>query len=281
MAGKTVLVTGATGGIGKVTALELARMGATVVLVARNKAKGQGVLEEIQKASGNSKLELLVGDLSSMSEVRRVAQEFKAKHNRLEVLVNNAGGVFDTRQTTADGYEYTFAFNHLAYFLLTHLLLDTLKAGAPSRIVNVSSGAQASGKLDFDDLMGQKQYSSFNAYSASKLANVMFTYELARQLSGSGVTVNALHPGFVGTNFGSNAKSTLWRGVAALAKAFAMPPEKGAQTTLYLASSAEVEGISGKYFDRKKAVASSQASYNEAAQQRLWAESAKLVGLAG
>lgn len=279
MLGKTVLVTGATSGIGKATALELARMGATVVLVARNRAKGQAVVEEIQKASGNSKLELLVGDLSSMEQVRLVAQEFKAKHNRLEVLVNNAGGVFDTRQTTTDGHEYTFAFNHLAYFLLTNLLLETLKASAPSRIVNVSSGAQASGKLDFDDLMGQQRYSSFSAYSASKLANVMFTYTLARQLSGTGVTVNALHPGFVGTNFGSNAKSPLWRGIAALAKAFAMSPEKGAQTTLYLASSAEVESISGKYFDRKKAVASSPASYDEAAQERLWAVSAKLVGL--
>jgi retinol dehydrogenase 14 len=213
-----------------------------------------------------------------MNDVRWLAQEFTAKHTRLEVLLNNAGGVYDTRQTTIDGFEYTFAFNHLAYFLLTNLLLDTLKASAPSRIVNVSSGAQANGKIDFDDLMGEKRYSSFAAYSASKLANVMFTYALARRLSGTGVTVNALHPGLVGTNFGSNAKSLLWRGVASLAKAFAMPPERGAETIIYLASSSDVEGVSGKYFD-KKAVASSAASHDEAVQERLWAASAKLVGL--
>jgi retinol dehydrogenase 14 len=281
MTGKTVLITGATGGIGKVTALELARQGANVCIVARNQAKGQAVLEEIKKATGNANLELFAGDLSSMKDVRRMVQEFKAKHSRLDVLINNAGGVYDTRQTTIDGLEYTFAFNHLAYFLLTNLLLDTLKASAPSRIVNVSSGAQANGKINFDDLMGEQRYSSFGAYSASKLANVMFTYALARRLAGTGVTVNALHPGVVGTNFGSNAKSALWRGVASLAKAFAMPPERGAETSVYLASSGEVEGVSGQYFDKKKAVASSALSHDEAAQERLWVESERLVGLAG
>jgi retinol dehydrogenase 14 len=279
MAGKTVLVTGATSGIGQATALELARQGANVCIVARNKSKGETVLEEIKRTTGNTKLELFVADLSSMKEVRRLAQEFKAQHARLDVLVNNAGGVYDTRQTTADGLEYTFAFNHLASFLLTSLLLDTLKASAPSRIVNVSSGAQANGKIDFDDLMGEKRYSSFDAYSASKLANVMFTYALARRLSGTGVTVNTLHPGLVGTNFGSNAKSLLWRGVASLAKTFSMPPERGAETTIFLASSSDVAGVSGKYFDKKKAVASGAVSHDEVAQERLWAESAKLVGL--
>ncbi len=279
MAGKTVLVTGATSGIGQATALELARQGANVCIVARNKSKGETVLEEIKKATGNTKLELFVADLSSMNEVRRMAQEFKAKHSRLDVLVNNAGGVYDTRQTTADGLEYTFAFNHLASFLLTNLLLETLKASTPSRIINVSSNAQANGKIDFDDLMGEKRYSSFGAYSASKLANVMFTYALTRRLSGTGVTVNTLHPGLVGTNFGSNAKSALWRGVASLAKAFSMPPERGAETTIYLASSSDVEGVSGRYFDKKKAVASSAASHDETAQEHLWVESAKLVGL--
>ena len=210
MAGKTVLVTGATGGIGKATALELARQDANICIVARNKIKGETVLEEIRNSTGNAKLELFIADLSSMNDVRRLAQEFITKHARLDVLVNNAGGVYDTHQTTIDGFEYTFAFNHLAYFLLTNLLLDTLRESAPSRIINVSSGAQANGKLDFDDLMGEKHYSSFSAYSASKLANVMFTYALARRLSGTGVTVNALHPGLVGTNFGSNAKGALW-----------------------------------------------------------------------
>jgi retinol dehydrogenase 14 len=280
MTGKTVLITGATGGIGKVTALELARMGANVCIVARNKTKGEAVLEEIRKATGNASLELFVGDLSSMKDVRRVAQEFKAKHSRLDVLVNNAGGVYDTRQTTADGLEYTFAFNHLAYFLLTNLLLDTLKASAPSRIVNVSSAAQANGKIDFDDLMGEKRYSAFGAYSASKLANVMFTYALARRLKGAGVTVNALHPGLVGTGFGTNASNPIWRGAIALFKVFMLSPDKGAQTTVYLASSNEAEGVTGKYFDKKKAVPSSAASMDETAQERPWAESAKLVGLA-
>jgi retinol dehydrogenase 14 len=280
MAGKTVLVTGATGGIGKATALELARQSASVCIVARDKTKGEAVLEEIRTATGNTKLELFVADLSSMNDVRRVAQEFKAKHTKLDVLVNNAGGSFDTRQTTIDGLEYTFAFNHLAYFLLTNLLLDVLKANTPSRIINVSSGAQANGKIDFDDLMAEKRYASFNAYSASKLANVMFTYALARRLAGTGVTVNALHPGLVGTGFGSNAKSALWRGLAALVKVFAMSPQKGAETSVYLASSNEVKGISGKYFDQKKPVASSAASHDETAQERLWLESARLVGLA-
>jgi retinol dehydrogenase 14 len=280
MTGKTVLVTGATNGIGKVTALELARQGANISIVARNEAKGKATLGEIGNATGNANLELLVGDLSSMNDVRRVAQEFKAKHTKLHVLVNNAGGVFDTRQTTADGLEYTFAFNHLAYFLLTNLLLDTLKASAPSRIVNVSSAAQANGKIDFDDLMGEKRYSGFGAYSASKLANVMFTYALARKLSGTGVTVNALHPGMVATGFGSNSQSGLWRAVMPLVKLFGLSPDKGAQTTVYLASSGEVEGVTGQYFDKKKAVPSSAASQDEAAQERLWVESARLVGLA-
>jgi NAD(P)-dependent dehydrogenase (short-subunit alcohol dehydrogenase family) len=279
MTGKTVLVTGATNGIGKVTALELARQGANVCIVARNESKGKTTLEEIKQATGNANLELFVGDLSSMKDVRRVAQEFKAKHDKLYVLVNNAGGVFDTRQTTADGLEYTFAFNHLAYFLLTNLLLDTLKASAPSRVVNVSSAAQANGKINFDDLMGEKRYSGFGAYSASKLANVMFTYALARRLKGTGVTVNVLHPGVVGTGFGANSKSPIWRGALALFKVFTLSPDQGAQTTVYLASSDQVEGVTGQYFDKKKAVPSSALSMDEAAQERLWAESAKLVGL--
>ncbi len=280
MTGKTVLVTGATGGIGKVTALELARMGANVCIVARNKSKGEATLEEIKKATGNANCELFVGDLSSMNDVRRVAQEFKAKHDKLHVLVNNAGGMFDTRQTTVDGMEYTFAFNHLAYFLLTNLLLDTLKASAPSRVISVSSAIQANGKINFDDLMGEKRYSGFGAYSASKLANVMFTYALSRRLKGAGVTINALHPGVVGTTGFGNNTGGIMKLVFLLIKRFALSPEKGAETTVYLASSNEVEGVTSKYFDKKKAVPSSALSMDEAAQERLWTESAKLVGLA-
>lgn len=279
MNGKTVLITGATNGIGKATATELAGLGATVVITGRDRARGQAVLEEIRSKTGNSKLDLLVADLSSQAEVRRLAAEFKAKYPRLNVLVNNAGGFFDARQTTVDGLEYTFAFNHLAYFLLTNLLLDTLKASAPSRIVNVSSAAQSSGKLNFDDLQAEKRYSGMAAYNNSKLANVLFTYELARRLQGSGVTVNALHPGVVNTGFGDNSQNALIRGLLWLFKRFTLSPERGAQTSVYLASSPEVEGVTGKYFDNKQAKPSNPLSYDEAAQKRLWDISAALTGL--
>lgn len=279
MNGKTVLITGATNGIGKATATELAGLGATVVITGRDRARGQAVLEEIRSKTGNSKLDLLVADLSSQAEVRRLAAEFKAKYPRLNVLVNNAGGFFDARQTTVDGLEYTFAFNHLAYFLLTNLLLDTLKASAPSRIVNVSSAAQSSGKLNFDDLQAEKRYSGMAAYNNSKLANVLFTYELARRLQGSGVTVNALHPGVVNTGFGDNSQNALIRGLLWLFKRFTLSPERGAQTSVYLASSPEVEGITGQYFDNKQAKPSNPLSYDEAAQKRLWDISTALTGL--
>lgn len=279
MNGKTVLITGATNGIGKATATELASLGATVVITGRDRARGQAVLEEIRSKTGNSKLDLLVADLSSQAEVRRLAAEFKAKYPRLNVLVNNAGGFFDARQTTVDGLEYTFAFNHLAYFLLTNLLLDTLKASAPSRIVNVSSAAQSSGKLNFDDLQAEKRYSGMAAYNNSKLANVLFTYELARRLQGSGVTVNALHPGVVNTGFGDNSQNALIRGLLWLFKRFTLSPERGAQTSVYLASSPEVEGITGQYFDNKQAKPSNPLSYDEAAQKRLWDISTALTGL--
>jgi retinol dehydrogenase 14 len=278
MNGKTVLVTGATNGIGEVAALELARMGASVCIVARNRAKGEAVLEEIEKATGNANLELFVADLSSMNDVRRVAEEFKAKHPRLDVLINNAGGWFDKPQTTADGLEYTFAFNHLAYFLLTNLLLDALKQSAPSRIVNVSSEAQSNGKINFDDLQSERKYSSFSAYSQSKLANVMFTYALARRLEGSGVSVNALHPGFVNTGFGDNSSGFV-RLVFPLIKRFAITPEQGADTMIYLASSPDVEGVTGRYFDKRKPKASSAISNDRDAQEKLWDASAKLVKL--
>ncbi|MBF6593324.1 MAG: SDR family oxidoreductase [Thermaceae bacterium] len=279
MNGKTVLITGATNGIGKATATELAGLGATVVITGRDRARGHAVLEEIRSKTGNSKLDLLVADLSSQAEVRRLAAEFKAKYPRLNVLINNAGGFFDTRQTNVDGLEYTFAFNHLAYFLLTNLLLDTLKVSAPSRIVNVSSAAQSSGRLNFDDLQAEKRYSGMAAYNNSKLANVLFTYELARRLQGSGVTVNALHPGVVNTGFGDNSQNALIRGLLWLFKRFSLSPERGAETSVYLASSPQVEGVTGKYFDNKQAKSSNPLSYNEAEQKRLWDISAALTGL--
>ncbi|HEY3343731.1 MAG TPA: SDR family oxidoreductase [Anaerolineaceae bacterium] len=274
---KVVLITGATGGIGKVTALELAKKGATLVGVGRSPAKTEAAAREIRELSGSSRVDFLVADLSSLAQVRRLAAEFLARYPRLDVLINNAGAVFSTRQETVDGYEMTFAFNHLAYFLLTNLLLERLKASAPVRIVNVSSAAHTFGPMNFDDLQSQHySMSGFRAYGQSKLANVMFTYALARRLQGSGVTVNALHPGTVNTGFGKNNPGWMKLGMA-VSSLFSITPEQGAQTTIYLASSPEVEGVSGKYFDRCQPVRSSPASYDEAAQERLWQISEELT----
>ena len=279
MNGKVVLVTGATNGIGKVTALELAKKGATVVIVGRNPEKTAAIVAELQQQSGNPAVDCLLADLSQMTQVRRLASEFKQKYNRLDVLVNNAGSHYSKRQVTADGYELTFAFNHLAYFLLTLLLLDLLKASAPARIVNVSSIAHQVGPLNFDDLMSVKYgMVGFRAYGQSKLANIMFTYDLARRLEGTGVTVNVLHPGSVNTGFAKNNRG-IWRVVMGLISHFSLTPEQGAQTSIFLASSPEVAGVSGKYFDRCRAVPSSSASYDRVAQQRLWSVSEELTGL--
>jgi NAD(P)-dependent dehydrogenase (short-subunit alcohol dehydrogenase family) len=280
MQGKTVLVTGATNGIGKVTALELARMGAQVVIVGRSAERSAAVVQEIQGKTGNGQVEALVGDLSLRREVRRVAEEFKAGHSRLHVLVNNAGAIYDQRQETEEGLERTFALNHISYFLLTNLLLDVLKASAPARVVNVSSGAHAMGKLDFNDLQNQKSYSmgGFRAYGQSKMMNILFTYELARRLKDTGVTVNALHPGAVATGFGRNNRG-LFNRIFAMLGPFMLTPERGAETSLYLASSPEAEGVTGRYFERKQPTASAPASYDEATQRRLWEVSEAITGL--
>ncbi|MCB8966722.1 MAG: SDR family oxidoreductase [Ardenticatenaceae bacterium] len=278
MQGKICMVTGANAGIGKETALALARMGATVVMVARNAERGAAALADVRHQSGNGQVTLLLADLSSQASIRQLVTDFHAKYDRLHVLVNNAGAIFMQRQETVDGLEMTFALNHLNYFLLTNLLLDTLKASAPARIVNVSSGAHYGGQIAFDDLQLRQNYRVFAAYSMSKLANVMFTYELARRLAGTGVTANCLHPGFVGSNFAKN-NGLLARLTMVLMRPFALSPEKGAETSIYLASSAAVDGVSGKYFTRKKPQKSSSASYDEAAAQRLWAVSAELTGL--
>ena len=230
MQGKICLITGGTNGIGKSTAQELARMGATVVIVGRNAQKTAQVVEEIRAASGNKNVDSLLADLSSQQEVRRLADEFKSKYAQLHVLLNNAGAVFMQRQLSVDGIEMTFALNHLAYFLLTNLLLDTLKASAPARIINVSSDAHARGKIEFDNLQGERSYSS-GAYGNSKLANILFTMELARRLEGTGVTVNALHPGFVATGFGKNNPGFLMKIIRAAVPLIARSPEKGAETS--------------------------------------------------
>jgi len=278
MQGKTCLVTGATGGIGLVTALELARQGARVVLVGRSRERCLEVVEGIRQQTGNTSVDFIVADLSSLEQIRRTAGEFTARHNRLDVLVNNVGAFFWKRQESVDGIEMTLALNHLSYFLLTNLLLDVLKASAPARVVNVSSDAHRGVQMNFDDLQSKRRYTGFRVYAQSKLANVLFTYELARRLEGSGVTANALHPGFVATNFAKN-NGFLFRLFMPLAQLSAISPEEGARTSIYLASSPEVEGVTGKYFVRERAVPSSPESYDEQNSRRLWDVSLELTGL--
>ena len=278
MDGKVCLITGATSGIGKATAVGLANMGASVVMVGRDRGRGEAALAEIKERSPNASVDLLLADLSSQEDIRRLAGEFKEAYPRLDVLINNAGVIRSKRVTTADGIEMTFAVNHLAYFLLTNLLLDALKASAPSRIVNVASGEQRNGSIDFDDLQGEKGYKGAKAYSQSKLATVLFTYELARRLEGTGVSANCLHPGVVGTNLGSGVSGVFGFTVRALTPLM-KSPEKGAETSVYLASSPEVEGLSGRYFVKKAEVRSSDLSYDERLARRLWEVSADLTDL--
>jgi retinol dehydrogenase-14 len=277
MAGKTVLITGGTGGIGKATAIGLAAMGAHVGITGRDRRRAEAAAADITKASGNPAVDVFAVDMSSQAEVRRLAREVLDLYPRLDVLVNNVGGFWGTRRSTADGLEHTFAVNHLAPFLLTELLLDRLKASAPARVVNVSSGAQSMGKLNFDDLQGEREYSGQKAYNQSKLANVVFTYELARRLDGTGVTTTVLHPGVVRTAFAAEDPSPLWRVLLPIVRPLLKSPQKGAATSIYLASSPEVEGVSGKYFINSKPRASQKASYDTAAAARLWQISSELV----
>lgn len=277
---KVVLITGATDGLGKAAALALAKQGATVVIVGRDPAKTRATAGEIKEQSGTPSADGLVADLSSMAEVRRLANELRQGYSRLDVLINNAGAIFARRQATVDGYERTFALNHLSQFLLTNLLLSMLEAGAPSRIINVSSQAHEGGAIDFDDLQGERSYGigGGRAYSRSKLANIMFTYELARRLAGAGVTANALHPGTVATRFGENNGGMMRLGMRMFHR-FAISAEEGADTIIYLASSREVEGVTGRYWEKRRPIRSSPASYDEGAQKRLWDVSAQMTGL--
>src|SRR5467141_2955036 len=248
MQGKVCLLTGATSGIGKATALGLAQMGATVVMVSRDRARGEAAQAEIKTKSGNAAVDLLLADLSAQQSIRQLVENFQQRYTQLHVLINNAGLFVLRRRTTVDGLEMTFAVDYLAPFLLTNLLLDMLKASAPARIVNVSSNSHEAGYIKLDDLQAEHHYRSMRAYRQSKLAVVLFTYELARRLQGTGVTANCLHPGGVGTN--------LFRGLPgflqALIKLVTIGPERGARTSIYLASSPEVEGITGKYFVRRR-----------------------------
>jgi NAD(P)-dependent dehydrogenase (short-subunit alcohol dehydrogenase family) len=277
MDGRVCLITGATSGIGKATAMGLANMGAGVVMVGRDRGRGEAALAEIEEGSPNASVDLMLAELSSQEEIHRLADEFKEAYPRLDVLINNAGVIRSKRVTTADGLEMTFAVNHLAHFLLTNLLLDVLKANAPSRIINVASGEQRNGTIDFDDLQGEKEYKTAKAYGQSKLANVLFTYELSRRLQGTGVSVNCLHPGAgVRTNLGSGVSGVFGFTVRALTPLM-KSPEKGAETSIYLASSSEVEGLSGGYFVKKAEARSSDASYDERLARRLWEVSADLT----
>jgi len=279
MGEKVCLITGATSGIGKATAMGLASMGASVVMVGRDRGRGEAALAEVKEGSLNASVDLMLADLSSQQEIRRLADEFKETYLRLDVLINNAGLFRSKRVTIADGLEMTFAVNHLAHFLLTNLLLDLLKASAPSRIVNVSSGDHASGTIDFDDLQQEKRYKGAKAYSQSKLANVLFTYELAKRLEGTGVSANCLHPGAgIRTNFGSGVSGIFGFTVRALTPLM-KSPEKGADTSIYLASSPEVEGLSGRYFVKKAAARSSDLSHDKRLARRLWEVSADLTNL--
>ena len=278
MAGQTVLVTGGTGGIGRATATGLAAMGARVGITGRDIARTRAAAADIAAASGNPAVDPFSADMSSQAGVRRLAGQVLAAYPRLDVLVNNAGGFWATRHVTTDGLEHTFAVNHMAPFLLTGLLLDRLKASAPARIVTVSSGAHATGKINVGDLQGEHRYSGQQAYSQSKLANVLFTYELARRLHGTGVTATVLHPGVVRTGFAAEDPPPMWKAFLPLIRLFLKTPDKGAATSIYLASSPEVEGVTGRYFVGCKPKASSRSSYDTAAAARLWQISLDLVG---
>jgi len=270
MSGKTVLITGASSGIGRETAIALAEKGAHVVMIVRNRERGEAVKQEILAQNSSAQVDILLADLSSMEEVQRVASEFKSKYNQLHVLINNAGGVFGKRMLSRDGYEMTIALNYFAPFLLTNELLDVLKASAPSRIVNVSSNAHRLGRVEFDNMRGERSFGGMRVYGSSKLMLLAFTYELARRLEGTGVTVNALHPGFVATNFGKSDAGRVTRGFFGLVRPFQKTPKEGAETSIYLASSEEIEGVTGKYFVDSRPAKSSSASTEVGMQKALW-----------
>jgi NAD(P)-dependent dehydrogenase (short-subunit alcohol dehydrogenase family) len=276
MEGRVCVVTGATAGIGLETARGIAQQGATVVIVGRSPEKCSVVARQISDQTGNSNVAFLVSDLSMQNEIRRLAAELKDRYPRIHVLVNNAGGLFMNGQSSPAGVEMTLALNHLGYFLLTSLLLDTLRAGAPARIINVSSFVHTGVRIDFSRL----RWGGWGGYKRSKLANILFTYELARRLNGTGITANALSPGLVASNFGKNNRG-YFRLLRPMLYWFAINKEQGAQTSIYLACSPEVEGVTGKYFEKRTEKHSSNASYDRDAAARLWQVSADMTGMKG
>lgn len=277
MRDKICLVTGATSGIGAATALGLARLGASVVIIGRRADKCERAVRNLRRKTGNKSVAFLVADLSTQKDIRRIAQEFKQRYGFLDVLVNNAGGYFYTRELSADRLEMTFALNHLAYFLLTHLLMPSLLASPSPRVVNVASRDHRSARIDFDDLLAEKHYDRHKAYEQSKLANILFTYELARR-KGPRPTVNALCPGLVRTNLGAN-NGWLRKKIVNLISRDRLSANEGADTSVYLASSPEVAGITGRYFIGRKETPSSDASYDQQVAERLWAVSETLTNV--
>lgn len=279
LVGKTALVTGATSGIGFHTALGLAREGAHVILGGRDEERARKSVKVIRRETEAPRIDYLIADMSSMAGVRSFAEQILNQYSRLDILVNNVGGLFFTRQISEDGYEKTFALNHLSYFLLTELLKDLLIASAPARIVNVSSTAHQNSQIDFEDLHSTRRYRGMTAYGQSKLANLMFTYELARRLADTGVTANALHPGFVRTALGMKNSNPVLAALIWLVFRAGMSAERGARTSLLLASSPELEEVTGKYYSAGNQVRSSRMSYDKAAAARLWDLSEELTGL--
>jgi len=278
MTGRTVLVTGATGGIGKATALGLAAMGARVAITGRDLDRTEAAAAEIRQA-GDGHVKAFVADLTSQSQIRTMAVEVQQKLPDLDVLVNNVGGYWNTRHDTADGLERTFALNHLAPFLLTNLLLDRLMRSASARVVTVSSNAHAMGRMDFDDLQGERSYSGARAYNQSKLANLLFTYELAKKLQGTSVTVNALHPGVVRTAFGAEDPASVQRFLVPFVRPFMKSSTQGAATSIHLASAPDLQQVTGRYFADSTEKKSAERSYDQETAARLWSVSADLVGL--
>jgi len=279
MAGKVCLVTGATAGIGKITATALADQGAQLIIHGRNKAKAEETVQEIKTFTGNQQVSYLLADFSDLDQVRDLAKDYQDRHEHLHLLVNNAGGFFNKRIPTTYGVELTFLVNHLAPFLLTNLLLNTLKESAPSRILNVSSEAHRQDQMDFENLDFKKGYIGIKAYARSKLANILFTYDMARRLEGTGVTINALHPGHIATDIWKTNFGLIGPALKRIMGLFSLTPEQGAENSIFLATSPNLDDIHGKYFIKNEPAQSSPISYDQVIARRLWDLSAELTSL--
>jgi len=275
--GKVVVITGATSGIGKIAAERLAAMGARIVFVARDKVRGEAELARLRDLTPGRAHAVHYADLSRLSEMKRVANDIAAAEPRIDVLINNAGALFSHRTVTKDGLELTFATNHMSYFVLTDVLKERLLSSAPARVINTSSDAHRRASLDFSDLQSEKDYRGFKVYGCSKLCNILFTRELARRLAGTGVTANSLHPGFVATRFGDESGGLFSYFIRA-AKAFALTPEQGAETIIFLASSPDVADVSGKYYYKCRPASPTSQAQDDDAAKKLWQESARLMG---